>query len=97
MAEKLSPFKEAMKEYKGQVSSVQVRDITPSHLEGLFQGCVAQKNIFFDEGESVTFRYFSPFYKPHEIALPMHLLSYPVRKGTAHFDASILVRRTRAH
>lgn len=97
MEEKLSPLREAMKEYKGQVSSVQVRDITPSHLEGLFQGCVAQKTIFFDEGEAVTFRYFSPFYKPHEIALPIHLLSYPFEKGTAHLDASILVRRPKVH
>lgn len=93
MAERLSPFREAMKEYSGNVSSIAVRNISPSNLEGLFVGIVEKENIFFLTGEEVEFKYYSPSYEAQEFASSHDCFKYPIEKGVAHIDASTIKRR----
>ena len=92
MAEQ-SDFKKAMQEYKGHVSGVKVRDISPSKLEGVFEGTVSQNNIFFEQGQLIKFKYFSQTSGAHELILSRSMLRYPVSLGVAHVDASSLKRR----
>lgn len=94
MAEKESPFTKAMQEYKANVSSVNVREVSPSKLErNLFTRIVEKSNIFFEEGQYITFKYFSPRYLTYQVAPPTEQLVYPVSLGIAHLDGSAFKKR----
>jgi hypothetical protein len=97
MEEKLSPFRRATIEYKGNVSTIAVKDIAPSGLEDLFKGVVVADNIFFKKGEEINFKYYSPKGEGYELFFSDSEVKYPVLSGIAFVDASVLVRRQNTH
>lgn len=92
MTEKLSPFREAMQEYKGNVSTIFVTNIIPSGLENLFEGFALADSVLFKQGEKVTFKYYSV---PESLGTftPGIATKYPVRSGLAYIDASAFQKK----
>jgi hypothetical protein len=55
---KESKLKKALEEYHGNVSFTKVSDVHVSGKdEDLFEGVVVHGNVYFCEGEQITFRY----------------------------------------
>ncbi len=92
MTEKLSPFREAMVEYKGNVSTIFVTNINPAGLENLFEGFALADSVLFKKGEKVTFKYYS-VPESSGTFTPGIATRYPVVSGLAYIDGSVHARR----
>ena len=92
MTEKLSPFREAMLEYRGNVSTIAVRNIVPEGLEGLFKGSVVVNNALFKKDDLITFRYYSV---PESVGVftPGIEAKYPIISGLAYIDGSAFQKK----
>jgi len=92
--ESLSDYRKAMKKYRGNVSSIPVRNIMPSGLVGLaFKGEVVSSNIFFKEGQEIQFNYYLASSKLASEFCSASQKKYPVSAGVAYLDGSVSVKR----